>query len=497
MNSSNFRFSLDLHSLHSQVTIPAFHGDTSITLYITLTDGGKPYYLAVGSLAKITIKRPTGTFLEDFCMVKDNLTIVYPFAQNEGTCAVEGINECDITVYAPNGGLVGSPRFAIMVAEKVMKREDIILEDEDYKIVEAMARVEGERQLAESGRVEAEAARVDAEAARVLAERGRVSAEAERAADEAARAAAEAERVESELNRADAENSRVAADKARDEAVEEVAKTVLSSQASATSLASDAEATAEVTLVGEGEDRRFHFTFGIPKGERGLQGTPGLQGNPGIQGPQGKPFGLAKIYASEAEMNADFNNPDIEFGDFVMINTGDVEDEENSRIYVKTEVAYSYVTDMSGAAGIQGPAGPQGVPGNTPYIGSNGNWWVGNTDTGFDAGGAAGDAVEALSETVEEQGNRIDTLQQQANATATGLQQLGEQATAVLTQFNGRIAAIEAKPTAIDLTALETEGKIVETYADGSTKTSTMEFDADGNPIKITDGDGNVTTLTW
>ena len=166
MNSSNFRFSLDLHSLHSQVTIPAFHGDTSITLYITLTDGGKPYTLAVGSLAKITIKRPTGTFLEDFCMVKDNLTIVYPFAQNEGTCAVEGINECDITVYAPNGGLVGSPRFSIMVAEKVMRREDIVLEDEDYKIVEAMARAEAARQTAEAERVAAEAARVEAEESR-------------------------------------------------------------------------------------------------------------------------------------------------------------------------------------------------------------------------------------------------------------------------------------------------------------------------------------------
>jgi hypothetical protein len=55
----------------------------------------------------------------------------------------------------------------------------------------------------------------------------------------------------------------------------------------------------------------------------------------------------------------------------------------------------------------------------------------------------------------------------------------------------------EEVPTAIDLSGIDASGTIVETYADGSTKTSTMEFDADGNPIKITDGDGNVTTLTW
>lgn len=52
-------------------------------------------------------------------------------------------------------------------------------------------------------------------------------------------------------------------------------------------------------------------------------------------------------------------------------------------------------------------------------------------------------------------------------------------------------------PTAVDLTQYESNGMIVETYADGTTKTTTFEFDESGNPTKITDGDGNVTTLTW
>ena len=51
--------------------------------------------------------------------------------------------------------------------------------------------------------------------------------------------------------------------------------------------------------------------------------------------------------------------------------------------------------------------------------------------------------------------------------------------------------------TSIDLSGLDTTGQIVETYADGSTKTTTIESDANGNPVKITDADGNVTTLTW
>lgn len=51
--------------------------------------------------------------------------------------------------------------------------------------------------------------------------------------------------------------------------------------------------------------------------------------------------------------------------------------------------------------------------------------------------------------------------------------------------------------TSIDLSMLDSSGQIVETYADGSTKTTQLEFDESGNPIKITDGDGNVTEITW
>lgn len=54
-----------------------------------------------------------------------------------------------------------------------------------------------------------------------------------------------------------------------------------------------------------------------------------------------------------------------------------------------------------------------------------------------------------------------------------------------------------AAAPAVDLSRLESDGIIVETLANGTTKTTTFEFDANGNPVKITDGDGNVTVLTW
>ncbi|MBQ7397222.1 MAG: hypothetical protein IJW09_00170 [Clostridia bacterium] len=54
-----------------------------------------------------------------------------------------------------------------------------------------------------------------------------------------------------------------------------------------------------------------------------------------------------------------------------------------------------------------------------------------------------------------------------------------------------------APAASINMSAFDSEGKIVETFADGTSKTTVIEFDAGGNPVKITDGDGNVTVLTW
>lgn len=55
---------------------------------------------------------------------------------------------------------------------------------------------------------------------------------------------------------------------------------------------------------------------------------------------------------------------------------------------------------LQGPKGDKGDVGEQGVPGldgsdgkngETPYIGSNGNWWIGNNDTGVASQGPKGD----------------------------------------------------------------------------------------------------------
>ena len=99
------------------------------------------------------------------------------------------------------------------------------------------------------------------------------------------------------------------------------------------------------------------------KGETGPQGPQGIQGVKGDKGDKGDPFAIAKTFASVAAMNAGYATDGVKVGAFVMIDTGNVEDADNAKLYVKGEKAYTYVTDLSGAQGMTGPQGPKGATG--------------------------------------------------------------------------------------------------------------------------------------
>ena len=123
-------------------------------------------------------------------------------------------------------------------------------------------------------------------------------------------------------------------------------------------------------FIGEKGDKGDKGDQGI-QGERGIQGEQGPQGIQGPIGPQGEAFRIKKTYSSIAEMNADFSNMNV--GDYVMI-ANSVEQEDNAKLYTKGENAWIFITDFSGATGIQGEQGiqgpqgqqgPQGIPGPT------------------------------------------------------------------------------------------------------------------------------------
>ena len=140
---------------------------------------------------------------------------------------------------------------------------------------------------------------------------------------------------------------------------------------------------------------------------KGPQGVAGAEGPQGAQGAQGAPFQIAKLYASVDEMNGDYGNSDIAQGAFVLINTGNVQDEDNAKLYVKGSKQYDFVTDLSGSAGIQGPEGPQGPQGQAGPAGKDG---------AQGAAGAAGKNVLTSTETP-----RSDGLVSKTNVNGTAV----------------------------------------------------------------------------
>ena len=117
------------------------------------------------------------------------------------------------------------------------------------------------------------------------------------------------------------------------------------------------EAGTSVSITNSGSNNAAILDFVIPKGDKGDKGDP---------------FRITKIYKSISNMNSDYNNPDIPIGSFVIIETGDVNNSDNSKLFVKTDSGYSFITDLSGSQGIVGPQGIQGEKGDTGDVGPQG-----------------------------------------------------------------------------------------------------------------------------
>lgn len=94
--------------------------------------------------------------------------------------------------------------------------------------------------------------------------------------------------------------------------------------------------------------------IGMLRGERGEKGDKGATGE---RGEKGDPFMIYKTYTSVEAMEADHGNEDVPMHGMVLIDTGDVEDADNAKLYMKVETGFVYITDLSGAQGIKGDRG--------------------------------------------------------------------------------------------------------------------------------------------
>lgn len=133
----------------------------------------------------------------------------------------------------------------------------------------------------------------------------------------------------------------------------------------------------------------------------------------------GKSFKIVKVYTSVAEMLNDYNTTDVEVGEFVWINTGNVEDPDDSKLYLKTDTEWQLVGDLSGNQGIQGESAYE-VAVNNGFIGTEEEWLAYLRQPSLDAADQALQAktqVEATEASVKEaEALRVSNEQSRVNA---------------------------------------------------------------------------------
>lgn len=153
-----------------------------------------------------------------------------------------------------------------------------------------------------------------------------------------------------------------------------------------------------------------------PTGPAGTNGTIGVNGATGPTGPSGLGFTIAKTYSSVAQLTADTAPTGIVAGQFALVDTGDVNNAENSRLYIWNGTSYTYTSDLSGAQGIQGTAGAAGATGPTGPQGTAGT--AGPTGPTGPAGTAGATGATGATGPVAGSANQI--VYKDGTNTATG-----------------------------------------------------------------------------
>ena len=151
MNNSKYRFTLDMHSTISQVSLPLRENDAGVELRITLTDGGTPYFIADGCRAVFCARKSDDKYLLNDCIIEKNTTIYYKLTQQ--TTAAKGVVDCEIRVYGIDNNLLTSPKFILVVSDRVWHDSDFPMSDTEKHAIDAIFANETARENAEKERV--------------------------------------------------------------------------------------------------------------------------------------------------------------------------------------------------------------------------------------------------------------------------------------------------------------------------------------------------------
>lgn len=136
----------------------------------------------------------------------------------------------------------------------------------------------------------------------------------------------------------------------------------------------------------------------------------------------GDAFTYKKEYPSVEAMEADWGTADVKLGEYVFINTNNVEDPDDAKVYLKTQEGWKFIVDLSGMQGIQGWSAYE-VAVKHGFVGTEEEWVQSLKQPALDAAAEALDAkaqVEATEKAVKEaEALRVTAEQGRVNAENT------------------------------------------------------------------------------
>lgn len=136
----------------------------------------------------------------------------------------------------------------------------------------------------------------------------------------------------------------------------------------------------------------------------------------------GDAFTYKKEYPSVEAMEADWDTADVKLGEYVLINTNDVEDPDDAKVYLKTQEGWKFIVDLSGMQGIQGWSAYE-VAVKHGFVGTEEEWVQSLKQPALDAAAEALEAkaqVEATEQAVKEaEALRVTAEQGRVNAENT------------------------------------------------------------------------------
>jgi hypothetical protein len=144
----------------AQISLQMRKLDNCRELLINLTDGGKPYLITPGSVAVFVCKNADGESFERNCTIQNS---VISCLIDRGITFLPGVIDAEIRLYGPYRENLASPRFLIVVNDRVAFDVDYSVPDDEMDVIDALIdRIndgEAERKAAEISRESAEAAR--------------------------------------------------------------------------------------------------------------------------------------------------------------------------------------------------------------------------------------------------------------------------------------------------------------------------------------------------